>query len=532
MLSSIPRIANSCLNASSDLSLNSKSIREWKCIASENRPGCDGVWKESVIKRVQFTMCPKCEPDKTRKAVVRAMVIKTPAYTHVCGICVAEVPKLVECPMCEYMACHECMKRYILDGDVEARCMNPGCEKPFSNAFLTTNFTKTWFRETYNKHMEKLWTQMELSLIPDTMPLVAMIKKRNSLMSELDATRRCPLATQEEKEERDDMLNGIRAEVHELERKMYAYPDSPDGEMNVVRYAYIQGCPNQTCNGLVNTNYKCEVCGGNVCDKCRMFIDKCHVCDPNDVETVKSFKGDVKPCPKCASPIFKVDGCDQMWCVGCRTAFSWITGTISTTVIHNPHYYEWLRQKSIENGGDGTIPRDAGRVNVCGIEWDDDDTAILRKEIGYDDAMLFTHILAMFTDRALPTINYDEKEFINTLYMMRTNYILGKVSKDKWLKDTMHQRRYMYLTKRTHEVFSTMRDVMQDRLRLFIAEFHETDVAEAYVNFIRDAHVIREYFNEAIVEENSGCQYKHIRVISKKWNPCTYDVYRRDARKG
>jgi hypothetical protein len=36
-----------------------------------------------------------------------------------------------------------------------------------------------------------------------------------------------------------------------------------------------------------------------------------------------------------------------MWCIECKTAFSWSKGTIENGTVHNPHYYQWMR----ENGG-------------------------------------------------------------------------------------------------------------------------------------------------------------------------------------
>jgi hypothetical protein len=86
-----------------------------------------------------------------------------------------------------------------------------------------------------------------------------------------------------------------------------------------------------------------------------------HVCDPDRVATTQLLDKDTRPCPTCRTPIFKIAGCDQMWCTQCRTAFSWRTGAIET-IIHNPHYYEWMRMNNqtiprnpldIVGGGDG-----------------------------------------------------------------------------------------------------------------------------------------------------------------------------------
>lgn len=60
-----------------------------------------------------------------------------------------------------------------------------------------------------------------------------------------------------------------------------------------------------------------------------------------------------------------VRNCDQMWCTmeGCNTAFSWKTGHVVTGVVHNPHYYEWLRR----NGGAAGPAREAGDIPCGGI---------------------------------------------------------------------------------------------------------------------------------------------------------------------
>jgi hypothetical protein len=57
-----------------------------------------------------------------------------------------------------------------------------------------------------------------------------------------------------------------------------------------------------------------------------------------------------------------VKNCDQMWCPDCHTAFSWVTGQIVNGVIHNPHYYEFLRKEN-----NGVAPRNIGDVPCGGI---------------------------------------------------------------------------------------------------------------------------------------------------------------------
>jgi ribosomal protein S27AE len=133
-------------------------------------------------------------------------------------------------------------------------------------------------------------------------------------------------------------------------------------EGSAEKKAFVRACPSNMCRGFLSSQWKCGICNVWVCPDCHEIKgdskDSHHECNPDNVASAKQLAKDTKPCPKCASSIFKISGCDQMYCTQCHTAFSWKTGNIVKGVIHNPHYYEYMRNQ-------GYLPRNPGD-NPCG----------------------------------------------------------------------------------------------------------------------------------------------------------------------
>jgi len=123
-----------------------------------------------------------------------------------------------------------------------------------------------------------------------------------------------------------------------------------------------KSCPNIECRGFLDARWICGICSHQTCSNCMTILrdSEQHVCNKDDIETAKMIEAEVRPCPKCATGISKIDGCDQMWCTQCHTAFSWSTGKLETRNIHNPHYLK--HQK--------TADRDVGDI-PCGRTLDD-----------------------------------------------------------------------------------------------------------------------------------------------------------------
>jgi hypothetical protein len=103
-------------------------------------------------------------------------------------------------------------------------------------------------------------------------------------------------------------------------------------------------CPISNCDGIVTKGH-CQKCKTKICSKCLEESKSPHECNADTLKTIQLIKKETKNCPKCKVSIHKIDGCDQMFCTKCKTAFSWRTGQLQTGHIHNPHYFEWLRQR-------------------------------------------------------------------------------------------------------------------------------------------------------------------------------------------
>ena len=117
--------------------------------------------------------------------------------------------------------------------------------------------------------------------------------------------------------------------------------------------------------------FKCDVCcigyhdvyGDNVCILCNQkYCKRCnckigeeeHKCNKTDVDTLETMIKESKACPTCQSRIFKITGCDDMFCTFCKTGFSWTNGRIIKHHFHNPERENWLNNKTKSFGIDAS----------------------------------------------------------------------------------------------------------------------------------------------------------------------------------
>jgi hypothetical protein len=286
-------------------------------------------------------------------------------YTNTCSICNENYNKSnhkkIVC-YCNMEICSTCIKTYILSKNELPHCFQ--CNIEWTREFMIKNITQVWVKNEYSEHYRNILFKMEESQFMDTIPFIEE-KNRKRIEKE-----KCLAEISAINEKIIPLKDMITRYQHEKSRIYIKMRDIENGinMPSVERKTFIRKCPYENCIGYLSTQHKCDLCNNWFCTECNELkgLDRNieHTCNPDTLETVKLLQRECKNCPKCTTIIYKIDGCDMMWCVSCHTAFSWRTLQIMNGEnIHNPHYFEWLRTQN----GTAAIQRNPNDI-ICGRE--------------------------------------------------------------------------------------------------------------------------------------------------------------------
>lgn len=272
-----------------------------------------------------------------------------------CSICLEDINELkcevIKCS-CGNTICISCAKECLLTSDKDPHCIE--CMRGWDREFQYNNFGSKWINNKYKKYRKQLLLDREKARLPETQPIVEEYLKCAEYKEQIESLKVI----------RDEYFN----KYSEISKQIMSLENKCDkikrGEFSVKeKRKFVKKCPNNNCRGYLSSSYKCDLCSIHVCSKCHEIKgftrNEEHTCNDDNIKTVEMLKKETKPCPSCATLIYKIDGCNQMWCTQCKVAFSWSTGRIENGVIHNPHYYEWM-----QNNNNGNI-QNPGTV-VCG----------------------------------------------------------------------------------------------------------------------------------------------------------------------
>lgn len=243
---------------------------------------------------------------------------------------------------------------------------------------MNKHFPKTFLRDEYRKMRETILFEEEKTYLP---PLQAEAERILTLAKLEKEERAVQKRVAENHANEDQMVRDQRIKQRALDTELSVLYTRM-GELRYRRRAantevkkFVMKCTVGECRGFLSEKYVCGLCTTAICKDCHAVLPEAssaddaspsppaHVCDPNEVATITELNRSTKPCPKCHVRIFKTEGCDQMFCISCHTAFSWRTGEVELGVIHNPHYFQALREGNIQDprhrqdhGGCGPMP--------------------------------------------------------------------------------------------------------------------------------------------------------------------------------
>ena len=491
-----------------------------------------------------------------------------------CTICADEVStqKLIQCSFCDIEICDACIKTFLMGiDDINPRCMS--CKKVWSLSFLAENFNTKFHNEEYRKRRAEITLQREKSLLPATQEAAIREKGRLCLdeLSEInkeiqkitstihdnyyDITfsdkyknyeiKKLKKYTKEQKifndfiakirKEPDSRIkdcledNDILYELREINREKRNELSEKYKKYNLTGKkkkkvkTFIRRCPQPECKGFLSKQLKCGICKKYACKDChepkKEKNDEDHKCNPDTVETVKLLASDTKPCPSCATQIFKIVGCDQMYCTQCHTPFSWIRGTIETGVIHNPHYYEFQRQ---QNGG--VAPRVAGDINRCGgINEGDLDRLF---NISFEDMGVYLEAPYRLVHhiREVELLHYrntEQNHFSDE--KLRVQFLLGNIDENHWLKCIKSGMKKSEKDTEINKVLSMFCDTISFTLGNIVSKYEKHNWEKEAVdienieNDVESLECLKKYTNNVLTK--IGNRFKNTNpCITKEWH--------------
>ena len=419
-------------------------------------------------------------------AAMTAAAMTAQVETPECMICYEPFNKsnhlCVECEHggCQSKACTTCVRAYLLTSTNEPHCME--CKQPWSPKF-TLILSKKWLTETYRPHREKMIFEVELSKMPATMEAAERYKGR-----EKEKTVRLDLNVKIRQLE--TQLTKLRDEIRMSYVRERAAAAAVTGggaaaaAAPVEKKVFFMPCPAIECKGMLSTQYKCGICDNFTCHDCHEIIGfqktADHTCDPNNVASAQAIKTQTKQCPGCNSRIFRTEGCSQMWCTSCHTAFDWHTGKkVVNERLHNPHWVEYQRSQNKA----GTVQRAPGDVPCGGLCDHRDRTRIMTKlGLVHNTPLQFAvdalyRLVAEITNNRVRTLR-EVCQAMQDYEGLRVRYIVGEITKEELSQNIFKQYKTRQKNTELVHVFELLSAVGIDMFRRLTMEVNRVNEAE------------------------------------------------------
>ena len=355
------------------------------------------------------------------------------------------------CPYCGYTCCKPCFATYLKSSSDDPSCMNPDCRHILVREDIMKIMNKTFLGGEYKRIREERLFEREVSMMPSTQVFVnqELQRRENEKLVEALQQKRLELRRQLGEIEHG-IRDASRQTVPALEEKRN----------------FVHRCAAEGCKGFLSQAWKCGICNGYTCSTCGVYKgahrDVVHTCQSEDSATMETIRSECRRCPGCAEYIQKIDGCDQMWCTACHTAFSWRTGQKINGMIHNPHFYAWRRDH-------GSGMREHGDVPCGGMPSLQELSEVLPRAYEHRSTTFSIHQLIRHVEIIeLPRFPVTLVESNNL--DLRIQYMLSEISDDKFKARIQQREKQREKRCDVGHVFHMFHDTSRDIMRQMVLD--------------------------------------------------------------
>jgi hypothetical protein len=331
------------------------------------------------------------------------------------------------------------------------------CKKQFDRDFLAGACTSVFISTSFKEYRQNVLFDREKALLIETQPYVVVEREKIKLYNDINLIHKQLDKLEALKRLHLEQINSIQQRIFNLN-----VDNLHNGDQEARKF--IRKCPVDNCRGFLSSRWKCGTCDTFICNKCNEVKDNHHECKPENIASMELLNKDTKPCPECATMIYRVSGCPQMWCTNCNTPWDWNTGRKVNGTIHNPHYYDFVR-----NGGGG---RNHDDIPCGGLPALIDirmmcNTLGIRNNTIYNVHNVITHI-EQYELRDHPI-----GDIVSHNRKLRIQYLLGNINEESFKKSLQSTEKSREKHRDFNNIYQMFANVASDVLRQMVVNYNQ-----------------------------------------------------------